>query len=749
MKVAVCCIGRMENKYIKEYVEHYKNLGVDNIFLYDNNYDGEETFEEIINDYIENGFVKVINFRNKTICQLEAYQDCYDRYNNEYDWILFIDCGDEYLYMEGFDNIKDFLSQDKFNGYELIHINLMNYGDNDIIEYDDRKLSERFVKPIYPLEFKRNYDFPDNDHVSSIVRGGLEKVEWKASPHTPSNPLKCCDASGHEQNSISPFIHPFNFTFAHFKHYTTKTIQEWLDIKVKRGYPDGNKDYFKKNDKINEFFKYNKRNKEKEEYINKALQINILIVNYNTQKLTDACIKSINKYTKNTKIYIFDNSDKEPFKNTFNNVNVIDNTKGQIINFDKWLEKYPTKDPMLNNYGSAKHTYTIEKFMEMFDDNFILMDSDVLVKKDISILYDDRYVFIGEKLDKLVFWRERVAPYVCFINNKMCKEKNIHFFDENRCTQISKKGYTYDSGASFLDDASRFKHKLIKCNDYIIHYGAGSWSSSNKKNADEWLSEFYYLWDDIEKNDLDIFIGTQKTFEPKVTNEVYKIIVGNHDIENNSNLELIQCKHDSQLDDMFYSEIYMLDHVAKTRELKKYTGFCHNRRYFSFMNDIPDLDKIFSEYDCIVAKPKKLKGNVKDQYHLCHNIEDLYLIGGIISDKYPQYANMWHNLVNGKILIPYNMFIMKSEDFKEYIKFVMDVLNEYLKVVGININKRIYNNYEKYLKTFYPNSTPEYQYRIGGYLAERITNLFLLTHFKKMKTFPVILTEEKYKKPSQ
>jgi hypothetical protein len=250
-------------------------------------------------------------------------------------------------------------------------------------------------------------------------------------------------------------------------------------------------------------------------------------------------------------------------------------------------------------------------------------------------------------------------------------------------------------------------------------------------------------------NNLNIFIGTQKTFTPAVKNDVYKIVVGNHDIENNSNLELIQCKHDSPLDDRFYSEIYMLDHIAKTRELKKYTGFCHNRRYFSFMDGIPDLDKIFSEYDCIVAKPKTLKISVKAQYSSCHNIEDLYLIGGIISDKYPQYADMWQKFINGRIFIPYNMFIMKSEDFKEYINFVMDILNEYLKVVGININKRIYNNYEKYLKSFYPNSTPEYQYRIGGYLAERITNLFLLTHFKKMKTFPVILTEEKYKKPSQ
>ena len=51
----------------------------------------------------------------------------------------------------------------------------------------------------------------------------------------------------------------------------------------------------------------------------------------------------------------------------------------------------------------------------------------------------------------------------------------------------------------------------------------------------------------MEKN-IDIFIGTHKTFEPKVTNEVYKIIVGNHLIENKSSLELINCKHEEALD---------------------------------------------------------------------------------------------------------------------------------------------------------------------------------------------------------
>ena len=64
--------------------------------------------------------------------------------------------------------------------------------------------------------------------------------------------------------------------------------------------------------------------------------------------------------------------------------------------------------------------------------------------------------------------------------------------------------------------------------------------------------------------------------------------------------------------------------------------------------------------------------------------------------------------------------------------------------VGVDIKKRIEDNKEKYLKDFSPNNTVEYQYRIGGYLAERLTNVFVEKHFKKIKTYGVKITEFKY-----
>ena len=70
----------------------------------------------------------------------------------------------------------------------------------------------------------------------------------------------------------------------------------------------------------------------------------VAIVHYNTPELTEACIHSIRRHGgKDYRIVVFDNSDKRPFPK-MKDVEVFDNTKGQIFNFDQELEKYPNKD---------------------------------------------------------------------------------------------------------------------------------------------------------------------------------------------------------------------------------------------------------------------------------------------------------------------------------------------------------------------------------------------------------------------
>ena len=60
IKVGLCTIGKEENLYVREYVSHYKNYNIDKIIIYDNNEENGEKFEEVISDYISNGFVNFL-----------------------------------------------------------------------------------------------------------------------------------------------------------------------------------------------------------------------------------------------------------------------------------------------------------------------------------------------------------------------------------------------------------------------------------------------------------------------------------------------------------------------------------------------------------------------------------------------------------------------------------------------------------------------------------------------------------------
>ena len=81
-KVCVCTPVKEENRYIREFIQHYKKYGVDKMFLYDNNDIEGEKFDDILKDYISKGFVEVLNQREKKDGMYEIMNNCY-KYNYE------------------------------------------------------------------------------------------------------------------------------------------------------------------------------------------------------------------------------------------------------------------------------------------------------------------------------------------------------------------------------------------------------------------------------------------------------------------------------------------------------------------------------------------------------------------------------------------------------------------------------------------------------------------------------------------
>jgi len=246
IKICLCVIVKNENKYLREFVEHYKKIGYNKIFLYDNNDKFGEKIEEVINDYIINQFIKVIYFKeispNKNP-QLESYKDCYAKNYKLYDWISFFDV-DEYVELnKKYNTMKEFLKDKKLEHCQNIKLNWVYYYDNNLLYYENKPLKERLK--IF------SYDNPLNIHIKSTIKGNLSKYYWEnaVNPHTSRMNYTSCSSSGKIIKFDSPFNNPPDYTNAKLKHYGYKSFQEYC-LKIKRGRADCN-DYQRKQLMIN------------------------------------------------------------------------------------------------------------------------------------------------------------------------------------------------------------------------------------------------------------------------------------------------------------------------------------------------------------------------------------------------------------------------------------------------------------------------------------------------------------------
>ena len=260
--VAVCAIGRLENKYAKEFVSHHLKLGFDKIFIYDNNHDGEEKFDTVLKTYIQKKQVEIIDWRGREHDQCHAYRDCYTRYGNDYQWIAFFDF-DEHLKLTTAKNIKQVL-----NGIDAdcVCLNWRNMTDNGLVVYTNSPLEKRFTQAA-PAYTKDHNGIIANHFVKSIVRGGLPWIYWK-HPHTPVIKGTYMYIDGKTRlNGNACYTNP-DYGVARLDHFTTKTISEWMMIKVKRGFgcKASNTEKLRKNP-VDVFFCYNERTPMKMEWL--------------------------------------------------------------------------------------------------------------------------------------------------------------------------------------------------------------------------------------------------------------------------------------------------------------------------------------------------------------------------------------------------------------------------------------------------------------------------------------------------
>jgi len=217
----------------------------------------------------------------------------------------------------------------------------------------------------------------------------------------------------------------------------------------------------------------------------KLNDITVLSVTFNNNLLTGLMLKSLAKQLgKLPECIIIDNGTTLPADERLKDLVTLFDNKNQHVtgNYKQCSKNHcSTIDYALKNLVKTKWC--------------LLVDNDVLfkptVKKFLENLNENEFDCCGE-----IGWDdappERLFPYFCLINVEKFRNEKLNYFDNVRCIGPGSKEigacgpntkrWYKDTGCSFLEDIkNRWRIKLIKMSDVIIHKKSNGYGFTDEK----------------------------------------------------------------------------------------------------------------------------------------------------------------------------------------------------------------------------------------------------------------------------
>ena len=217
--VVIECIAKNEERYIVEWIRHHLCLGIDKIFIYDNNdKPGLGVFLKERLSNAELASIEVIEWRRPMYAQqMDAFYDCLTRCEGEAMWMLSIDV-DEFLMLDR--PLNDLLRLYSFAS--LVYFSWKSFGANGLLNYDPRPVMERFT---------RTFECHDEGQGKVMVRPN-RVAQWHIHGAELKKGTKV-DALGNPLGLERSFL----YEGAWINHYFTKSLEEWV-WKIERGSAD-------------------------------------------------------------------------------------------------------------------------------------------------------------------------------------------------------------------------------------------------------------------------------------------------------------------------------------------------------------------------------------------------------------------------------------------------------------------------------------------------------------------------------
>ena len=196
----------------------------------------------------------------------------------------------------------------------------------------------------------------------------------------------------------------------------------------------------------------------------------------------------------------------------------------------------------------------------------------------------------------------------------------------------------------------------------------------------------------------------------------------------------------------FYSELTGIYWAWKNMPDADIIGVCHYRRYFDFHHQVgyPHTDISIDKFgqtnlnvpnnilrkvargDVVVASPRYLRETVELQYCFSHDSNDYHILKDVIEQHsssaiHHAFRSVVHS---GCTFHPYNMFIMRKQDFDDYCSWLFETLRLVEQETGLP-QRDVYQN------------------RVFGFMSERLLKVWLVAKKKHVIERPVICFNER------
>jgi hypothetical protein len=200
--LALVAIFRNEAPFLKEWIEFYKLMGVEHMYLY--NHLSTDNYMAVLDPYIKEGFIELTHLTEEpkdiyawNIFQSQAYTRMAHQVKDEVEWLIVTDT-DEFLFPVHGKDLKTVLKA--YDAYASASVNWRCFGTGDVEKVPEGKLltetllkgnseADPHVKTIVKPRYVKKFS---NPHFAELLPGYgqvTEQFEYFLGPFSP-NPTK-------------------------------------------------------------------------------------------------------------------------------------------------------------------------------------------------------------------------------------------------------------------------------------------------------------------------------------------------------------------------------------------------------------------------------------------------------------------------------------------------------------------------------------------------------------------------------